>query len=390
MTTAAMLLFITSPICAGEVDAAGDRCVRVDGEAFFPIGVYSAGATVDFPMLADAGFNTVHTYGWEGVRNYDAGVQWLDAAQDSGLMALVGLYRPDVYEMNWDASVKRIQDVRDHPALLAWQTMDEPSWDREGNMGKDYMPAAYDLLKQHDPGHPVTAVVCHFGDTTLFEPDVDIMQADYYAVPPIPAVNFSGTGFHGVKLFVDKWRAASGGEKPYWYVAQGFDFSVSKAESHEIADEWQRAPNRDEIRCMTYTAVASGARGILYWSLSRLLGDEWSRSPLSRVKLWEDLCSVVGELNALMPLLASDSPEHIQDHDRVVSMIKSDGEATHIIVVNYERREVETIVEIPDVENAAAEHVFREGAETIAEGKLSLSLEPLEVRVLRIQPVSAQ
>ena len=97
--------------------------------------------------------------------------------------------------------------------------MDEPTWDKtktecfgdpiDSNPGMEYMPAAYDMIKQHDPNHPVTTVTCHFEDPQLFGPYLDIIQADYYCVPPIPAGNFAGTGFRGIKMFVDSLPALS-------------------------------------------------------------------------------------------------------------------------------------------------------------------------------------
>ncbi|MCP4641165.1 MAG: hypothetical protein GY851_12060 [bacterium] len=373
------------PCFAGEVTIVGDACVRVDGKPFFPIGVYSAGDPSDFAMIAEAGFNAVHTYSWEGQRSCESGRAWLDAAQEHGLMCLVGLYRDDVKAMDFDAAVRRIKAYRDHPALLAWHTMDEPGWDKEGNMGRDYMPAAYALLKEHDPAHPVTAVVCHFGDPALFENAMDVCQADYYPVPPIPADWYSGTGFAGVRTFTDNWRKACGGTKPYWYVGQIFDFSVSKEGKHEIPDEWKRLPSGEELRCMTYTAVASGARGVFYWSLSRLMRDEWNRTLLGRVRLWDDLKSVVGELNVLMPVLTADTPEAIQIAGGVVSMVKTLGTDTYIIAANYERREAAVELNVPGVKDANAEILFQGGAGHVAGGVLAAEFAPIESRVYRVK-----
>jgi len=371
----------------GEVTVPGDACVRVDGKPYFPIGVYSVGGAIDFPLLAEAGFNTVHSYAWEGKRSNEGGKAWLDAAHENGLMALVGLYRPDVKAMEFEASIRRIREFRNHPALLAWHTMDEPAWDKEDNRGKDYMPAAYKLIKQHDPKHPVTAVVCHFTDTEIFEPSLDIMQADYYPVPPIPANWYSGTGFSGVRLFAEKWRQASGARKPYWYVGQIFDFSVSKEKSYEVPDEWKRLPTGRELRCMTYTAVASGARGVFYWSLSRLIGDEWNRGLLPRVKLWEELKGVVQELNVLMPVLTADRPETIHAANGIVALVKDDGKDTYVIAANHERKPSETSVSIPGMGDAKAEILFQGGSATIAGGKLDIALDSIESRVYRVKGV---
>jgi len=375
---------VSSVAGAAEVSVVGGTCVRVDGTPFFPIGVYSAGDPRDFAMLAEAGFNTVQTYSWEGERCWADGEAWLDGAHAHGLKCLVGLYRADVKAMNFEATARRIETYRDHPALLAWHTMDEPEWDEAKNQGQVYMPAVYALIKEHDPNHPVTAVVCRFRDTRLFQPSVDVLQADYYPVPPIPASWYAGKGFRGVQMYAERWREACGGTKPFWYVGQVFDFSVSKEKKYDVPDEWKRPPTREELRCMTYTAVASGARGIFYWSLLRVFRDEWNRTVSSSVRLWEDLKSIVDELNTLMPLLTADTPETIQNESGVVSMVKSDGAHTYIIVANYERKAAQARIRVPGLKDADAEVLFEGGKASVVAGTLEAGLAPIESHVYRV------
>lgn len=74
------------------VELDGGRCLKVDGRPFFAIGMYSVGID-DLPALAEAGFNLVHTYGWEGKAGHDWGREWLDAVQARGMKALLGVYR---------------------------------------------------------------------------------------------------------------------------------------------------------------------------------------------------------------------------------------------------------------------------------------------------------
>lgn len=384
ITCMALLLPVVASAQTGpRVEVTGDECVLVEGKRFFPIGIYSAGVD-DFSELAKAGFNTVHTYGWEGKSGHDWGKAWLDAAEEHGLMGLVGLYRPRVRKMEFDQCVARIEQYRGHPALLAWHTMDEPGWEKEKDPGEKYMPAAYQLLKKHDPNHPVTAVVCHFADAGRFEDSVDVMQADYYPVPPIPAVNFSGTGFRGIKIYVDAWRKASDGKKPFWFVAQAFDYSLLKEDSREIPPEWKRFPTRRELRTMTYTAVASGSRGIFYWSLSRLRNAR-EGNDVSAEDHWERLKSVTLELKQLMPLLTAETPETIRDRDHVVAMVKSDGTDTYIIVANYERKPTETVLDVPGVADATVEGIFGEESAQIEGGKLAIRLDAIESRVYRVK-----
>jgi len=379
-----------------EVRVVGNKCVLVEGKPFFAIGIYQAGED-DFPMLAEAGFNLVHNYAWEGAATYHGGQEWLDAAHQNGLMALVGLYRPDVKQMRFEGAIARIEKYRDHPALLAWHTMDEPGWDHvptsclgvdiDGRMGKEYMPGTYHMIRQHDPNHPVTAVVCHFADLERFMDSMDIMQADYYPVPPIPESNYWGTGFRGIKIFVDGSREVSGGTKPFWFVCQAFNYSVWKS---NIPPEWQRFPTYRELRTMTYTAVASGARGVLYWSLHRLMSDENNPGDddhSQRQMHLEWLKTVTRELHQLYPLLTADTPELIQEQDHVVAMIKSDGQDIYIIAANYERQPTQTRISVPGIRQASAELMFEPGDPvSIENGGFIASFEPVESHIWRIKP----
>ena len=107
----ALLVFIVlSNAGRAGVEVVGNKCVLVDGEPFFAIGIYSVD-TPDFSMLAKAGFNLVHKYTWEGAATWDGGQKWLDAAHQNGLMALVGLYRPDVKQMSFEGAITRIEKL---------------------------------------------------------------------------------------------------------------------------------------------------------------------------------------------------------------------------------------------------------------------------------------
>ena len=130
---------------------------------------------------------------------------------------------------------------------------------------------------------------------------------------------------------------------------------------------------------MTYTAVASGARGILYWSLSRLRNAR-EGSDVTAADHWERLKSVTLELKQLMPLLTAETPETIQTKDRVVAMVKSDGKDTYVILANYERKPTETVLDVPGISDATAVGVFGEESARVKNGKLAISLEPIESR----------
>jgi len=157
--------------------------------------------------------------------------------------------------------------------------------------------------------------------------------------------------------------------------------------SKKTPSEWKRLPNRDEIRSMTYTAVASGARGILYWSFSRLMGDESQKNKAERMRLWQDLVDVVKELNSLVPLLTSVRTELLTTKNNIASMVKSDGKTMWVIVSNYERTIGEREIEIPGLKKSQVEIVFGECLtinNNIVDGKLRIRLKPLGNAVLRV------
>ena len=69
------------------------------------------------------------------------------------------------------------------------------------------MPEIYDVIKQYDLTHPVTYVTVNSTQIVQYMPYIDVMQADYYCIPPIPAGSYYGTGFRGIIEEVNANRA---------------------------------------------------------------------------------------------------------------------------------------------------------------------------------------
>lgn len=366
----------------------GGKCIKANGKPFFPIGVYSA-STADFPSLAEAGFNVVHSYGWDHKSNAEVrawGGQFLDAAAQNGLMALVGMNRDEVTAQKYESSAERVLMFRDHPAVLAWHTMDEPGAGVGQNDLKEiaadaFMPGIYRVVKENDSHHPVTAVVCRLADHERFTQSLDVHQADYYPIPPLPARNFIGTGFAGIVQHSQQLREVGRGSKPLWFVCQAFDYALYQKDK-DVPAEWQRFPTRQELRTMSYTAIASGARGVFYWSVNELR--KLVREGQSSKDYWQRLSSVTRELHQLAPVLAAETPETFLQQDNVVALIKSDGRDLYIIAANYERKPTKTALQVPGIVNASAQMVFGESTAPVVEGKLTLSLDGIESRVYRV------
>jgi hypothetical protein len=149
-----------------------------------------------------------------------------------------------------------------------------------------------------------------------------------------------------------------------------------------VPAEWQRFPTREELRTMTYTAVASGARGIFFWSMNELR--QLVREGQSSKDYWERLRSVTREVHELSPVLTAETPETFVLQDNVAALIKSDGRDLYIIAANYERKPTKTVLQLPGIGKSSAQMVFGEGIAPVVDGKLTLDLNSIESRVYRI------
>lgn len=274
-----------------------DEMLVVDGRRRFILGAYS-GPDGDDPEgdLAAAGFRLLHT-------DLDMGA--LDRAHALGLWAWLSVGADDPAE-----AVRR---YRHHPALLFWETEDEPAW-TWNEAGAKWTPevliAAYRAIKAEDPGRPVYVnhAPTNLVETlTRYRAAADITACDVYPVIP-PGIRIQYALFPDglqsdllnpyisqVGRYTDKMRRVAGPGRSMFMVLQGFAWEMLRDED-DRDPAMIRYPTYEETRFMAYQAVIHGAHGLIYWGLHR--------TPVSS-PFWADLCRVVGELAALEPVLAA-------------------------------------------------------------------------------------
>ena len=139
---------------ASDVAVGEDLVIRFDGEPFFPVGIYHLPISDDpYSELADAGFNLVRA---------GASRDQLDKAHAAGLKAWVPIGGHLTFDKEVDAKRAKLAEVvdglKDHPALLAWESVDEPAWTHmkaEQRVPAAHLAAGYRALRQLDPDHPV-------------------------------------------------------------------------------------------------------------------------------------------------------------------------------------------------------------------------------------------
>jgi hypothetical protein len=283
-----------------------DNTILVDGERFFPIGIYYIPKSDEpFRELAEAGFNLVRC----------GSEDELDGAHEYGLKVWVSL--GGRLDLSKDAEKRkqevraRVEELKDHPALLAWESMDEPAW----TWKKPWQPRAsaeglaqgHKFVKELNPGHLLW--INHAPRNTWrtlakFSQNADIIACDVYPViskdidadktyaimPNGKQTDLANQTISCVGEYVDKLRKAASGNKATWLVAQGFAWDDKQNPDNPLF------PTYEEMRFMAYNAIIHGVNGILYW------GTHAMPQPSEH---WSNLKRVSRELGDLSSVLAS-------------------------------------------------------------------------------------
>jgi hypothetical protein len=248
---------------------------------FYPIGIYGLPETSDLAVVKAAGFNLVTA---------PPSRQYLQAAKQQGLKVLASLGTSA--GPNFDAGAARaaVSQLDRHPALWAWYLTDEPDL----NLVPPRQVAAAQRFLKNLPTRKPTALALFQGHSALdYGSIADITILDRYPIPWLPLANFP----QHVRLA----RAAVGPSRPLLVVIQAFDWSYFPDLLPPMTG--LRPPTFDELRCMTYCALAERANGLLYYAYQ---AGQWSMA--EHPDTWTALYAVVREVNQRLPLFRA---EHV-------------------------------------------------------------------------------
>ncbi len=284
-----------------------DGMLVIQGQRTFILGSYHLPKSeAPYQELAAAGFNLVQT---------PATQEALDLAQQAGLLSWisVGAIDPQKKEQSTKVLQEKIGQFKDHPALLFWETVDEPAWtwNKAGwRVPPEPIIETYQIIKATDPTHLIYlnhAPANLIGTLEKYNPGTDIVACDIYPVikPNTPPMyGLFPDGYHGsmlnpyisqIALFADKMRKVAGPNRPVFMVLQAFAWETLR---EKPVDSLVLYPTHHELRFMAYQSIVNGANGINYWGLNYVP----ARSPF-----WNDLKSVVSELASIQDILASSS-----------------------------------------------------------------------------------
>ncbi len=298
----------------------------------------------------------------------------------------------------------RIREVvtafRQEPALLFWETEDEPSyqWKKSGpRVNPEVIKAAYRLIKSLDPSrlvylnHAPTNLV---GTLRQYNPGGDIIATDIYPVVPrgireLYALwpdgrqgDFLNTHISQVGQYTDKMRRVAGPARAVFMVLQGFAWEDLREKDRD--PKMVVYPSRAEVRFMAWQSIVRGANGLLWWGL---------HSIPPRAQVWDDIMSVAREISSLEEALASRSlrlPLECDYHDTGHSldrgiewMAKPERDAVLFIAVNADPNPVDvTFRGLPKFHSA--DLLFESRPLRPAAGTIRDTFPPFGVRIYRL------
>lgn len=314
-----------------HIDHQGRRRTGYDpNQSFFLIGLYHArdfsdrAATIPAPLEAirAAGFNTVYP-------TFNLSQCWLDRLHEYGLRIIA-----------CPATAKDAQEFASHPALLAYDVIDEP--DSDGNLSA--YPARFDAferirsaIREYDPVRPVYVnnvawiIPPNLEWWIKWQRTGDIACHDNYPVehwsgdrsasgflPPVAQHSLSYVT--GIPESVSLSVKVTEEKKPVWFIAQAF--------ADGPQGRWAY-PTPQQLRAMVYAALVHGATGLVYFTFDNYVSREAhiygiSSEPrdsygsgatadpemLERIReLWDAATEINHELRQLEPWLLSATPK---------------------------------------------------------------------------------
>ena len=336
------------------------QSLLVDGEPFFPIGLYWLRAEELGPMRRLHFNSGDYFYKLRG----EEVAALMDAAAVEGMQILLELteYARRQPEPDYRAIAALVKRYRQHPALLAWYLVDEPD---ETKMAPASALAIYELIRELDPYHPVYLVNNRPRTYAAYSDASDILAIDVYPIPNYPITQ--------VRDYMQRARWTSLGRKPVWLIAQAFGG----------VEHWARSPTASELRNMIYQGLVEGAKGVLFYRYCQ--ENERHIQPLA---LWREVQHLAAELAELGPVL-------LQEEHRLES--QAAGAEVEVVVKEYKRDFYVFAVNVAEEPRqldlrltglppmGRAEVLHGQAVPTLANGRLAAELGPLGTAVFRLQ-----
>ena len=231
------------PPAATEVTFAANGSSYLNGEPFFPIGLYNV---EQYQLGTDIKRGERETLADIEHHGFNVGIT-CDGIPAEARMAMadeLGLYLAATpYHMDRTIMREHLAQANRHPSVVYWYGWDE--------MAGDHIDLAinyYNFLRRIDPHRPVISAVQNWNPFVVerVHRALDMMMPDFYPIPDGKLTRVA----EGADLALQ-----FNGHNRAWVVLQAFADTM-----------FPRVPTTQEIRCQAYLAITHGAKGLFWYS----------------------------------------------------------------------------------------------------------------------------
>lgn len=374
-----------------------DGVMLKNGTVFVPYGTYRdpSDTRTSLNGVLEGGFNLTHSYYFEGSygdtpnpAELDNLIQeartYLQFCEQNGVKVFLGIRRSWIVNDRTDLIQKYVAALMGEPGLCTWFLADEPDWN---GVSSTKTRDAYLSIRQVDPYHLVSFNYVHQSLIPRLLRTSDIIWCQAYCVPPSYSftlgrinrmINEMRQGRQYSKDFAKSVIGKAAVPDAVWCVLQGFQFNWTGGIHH---------PNKKEIIAQTHIAMASKARGIVFYWLPQ------GYSIYSPPGVWDGFIQAGQDVNTVFPLLLEtgldlDVPS---DLTGIIARVrKLDSGKVVLIAVNSQYESVGSQLvwqwQLPDSGWTSWNKIAGQGAGqwTVSAGTITITLEPLESLVLEL------
>jgi len=270
--------------------------ISFDGEKRFLLGMYGVNVE-NMPVVAEAGFDFVHSYAWDGAGDNASALAYLDAAKENGLQAFIGFNRRELIKGNHGFVAERVGALMTHPALLAWYLFDEPALSHQ-YVSPERLASHYRLIKNLDPFHPVVVTVAHDYAAEAYNQSFDVHWTQVYG----------STAFVAGRM--KKHRPMIGEDKSLAAILHCYDrdqTNLIRSGGNPDLEAFQ--PDARILRANAYMALAHNSSGLIWWWYGYGQSDRFltvAQAP----QVWEAFRHLIHEIKSLSPVLTAEGEIH--------------------------------------------------------------------------------
>ncbi len=347
--------------------------ITIDGKPFYPVTAYHTGID-SLKYLPEAGINTA-TIGFVHaiVDREEQREAFLAELDRLGMKGLFGLYldmHPAGSAYNEERTKWIVNKYKDDKRILAWMIMDEPFGSKITDERRIEIENSYRIIRDIDSYHPVYVLDYSNHEETIKYGDIYV--ADVYChLKSATAVSEVIGKLNTPDARIHAWELAATYKQSRLF------------------------PPTRTIRSSLYRAFAAGSRGIGYYSIDDAIGHDQGdvKTPLYKLDVWKDLCTLGTELNTLHELhyapkstKTSESKDGAKCVEKLIQTYEMDG-SLYILAHNRSEKDGEKMTIATGVKSIGKIESLglTAAVPTVTDGNFTIKLDSEEAALYKIE-----